>query len=303
MNQSSTRASSPASTRATTWSERLSAYYYLCRFDKPIGTELVLWPTLWALWIASIGSPAWGIVLLMALGAVFMRAAGCAINDFADRKVDAHVARTKTRPLASGVISSKEALLVFAILILASASLLFFLPIATFYWALGAVLLATIYPFMKRYTHLPQVVLGAAFSWSIPMAYSAVGQTPDLSCWLLYAANLAWTVAYDTQYAMTDREDDLKIGVKSTAILFGRYDLAMIASLQTSSLVLLSLVLWREQLLNVLSCMMLLLIAADFIYQFYKTRNREPELTFWAFRHNRWIGPMVFAAVMLGMYV
>lgn len=289
-------------TRATTWTQRLSAYYYLCRFDKPIGTELVIWPTLWALWVASDGSPAWGVVGLMALGAVLMRAAGCAINDFADRKIDAHVARTKTRPLATGIISAKEALAVFALLIVASASLLLFLPIATFYWALGAVLLATIYPFMKRYTHLPQVVLGAAFSWSIPMAYSAVGQTPDLSCWLLYVANLAWTVAYDTQYAMTDREDDLKIGVKSTAILFGRYDLGMIGLLQGISLLLLTAVMWREHLLNVFSSTMLLLIAADFSYQYYKTRNREPALTFWAFRHNRWIGPMVFVVVLLGLY-
>jgi 4-hydroxybenzoate polyprenyltransferase and related prenyltransferases len=195
-----------------TWQQRLEAYYYLCRFDKPIGTELVFWPTMWALWIANQGTPQFSILIPMILGTIFMRAAGCAINDFADRKVDGAVERTKHRPLATGVISAKEAIYVFLILVLASACMLFFLPIETFYWSFGALFLAFIYPFMKRYTHLPQVFLGAAFSWSIPMAYTAVGQTPDLTCWLLYFGNLAWTVAYDTQYAITDREYDLKIG-------------------------------------------------------------------------------------------
>ena len=155
---------------AATWRERFQAYYYLCRFDKPIGTELVFWPTMWALWIAAKGMPSLGILIPMILGVIFMRAAGCAINDFADRKVDGHVERTKTRPLASGIIQPVEAIWVFLVLVLASACLLFFLPIETFYWSFGALLLAFIYPFMKRYTHLPQVFLGAAFSWSIPMA-------------------------------------------------------------------------------------------------------------------------------------
>jgi len=194
-----------------TWRERLEAYYYLCRFDKPIGTELVFWPTMWALWIANQGMPSIGILIPMILGTIFMRAAGCAINDFADRNVDGHVERTKTRPLATGVISAKEAIYVFLDLVALSAAMLLFLPIETFYWSFGALFLAFIYPFMKRYTHLPQVFLGAAFSWSIPMAYTAVGATPDLTCWLLYFGNLAWTVAYDTQYAITDREYDLKI--------------------------------------------------------------------------------------------
>ena len=201
-------------TQTITWRERLEAYYYLCRFDKPIGTELVFWPTMWALWIANSGTPSLSVLIPMILGTIFMRAAGCAINDFADRKVDGAVERTKTRPLATGVIRSREAIYVFLALVFASAFMLFFLPIETFYWSFGALFLAFIYPFMKRYTHLPQVFLGAAFSWSIPMAYTAVGQTPDLTCWLLYFGNLAWTVAYDTQYAITDREDDLKIGIK-----------------------------------------------------------------------------------------
>ncbi|MGE8538207.1 MAG: 4-hydroxybenzoate octaprenyltransferase [Acinetobacter sp.] len=287
--------------QAITWRERLNAYYYLCRFDKPIGTELVFWPTMWALWIAAQGMPRLEILIPMILGVIFMRAAGCAINDFADRKVDAHVERTKNRPLATGVISAKEAIMVFLVLVAASACLLFFLPIETFYWSFGALLLAFIYPFMKRYTHLPQVFLGAAFSWAIPMAYTAVGQTPDLTCWLLYFGNLAWTVAYDTQYAIADREYDLKIGVKSTAILFGRHDIAIISALQASSIVLIAAALWLENLLLPFGLLALLLVAADFIYQWIKTRDKNPQLCFWAFRHNRWIGLIIFAGILLAL--
>lgn len=283
---------------ASTWRERFQAYYYLCRFDKPIGTELVLWPTMWALWIAAKGMPSLGILIPMILGVIFMRAAGCAINDFADRKVDGHVERTKTRPLASGVIQPIEAIWVFLVLVLASACLLFFLPVETFYWSFGALFLAFIYPFMKRYTHLPQVFLGAAFSWSIPMAYTAVGQTPDLTCWLLYFGNLAWTVAYDTQYAITDREYDLKIGVKSTAILFGKYDLQIIGLLQLSSLLLLAWAFWREQLLP-WAALGLLVVAVDFIYQAVKTKDRDPAICFWAFRHNRWVGLIIWLGIVL----
>ncbi len=283
----------------TTWRQRLAAYYYLCRFDKPIGTELVFWPTMWALWIASKGIPDLKILLVMSLGVLFMRAAGCAINDFADRKVDAHVERTKTRPLATGVIRAREAVFVFLGLVAASACLLFFLPIETFYWSFGALFLAFIYPFMKRYTHLPQVFLGAAFSWSIPMAYTAVGQTPDLICWLLYFGNLAWTVAYDTQYAITDREYDLKIGVKSTAILFGRFDIQIIGSLQLLSLGLIGSALYLEDLLIPLGLVALLVVAADFIYQAVKTKDRDPQICFWAFRHNRWVGMIIFIGIFL----
>ena len=290
-----------ATAQAITWRERLSAYYYLCRFDKPIGTELVFWPTMWALWVAAKGMPDLGILVLMILGVIFMRAAGCAINDFADRKVDAHVERTKTRPLATGIISAKEAVMVFLVLVAASACLLFFLPIETFYWSFGALFLAFIYPFMKRYTHLPQVFLGAAFSWSIPMAYTAVGQTPDLTCWLLYFGNLAWTVAYDTQYAITDREYDLKIGVKSTAILFGQHDIQIISILQALSLVLIVAALWIEDLLIPFGLMGLLAVAIDFIYQWSKTRDKDPQRCFWAFRHNRWVGLMIFLGIFTAL--
>ncbi len=289
--------------QATTWRERLSAYYYLCRFDKPIGTELVFWPTMWALWVANQGTPSFAILIPMILGTIFMRAAGCAINDFADRKVDGAVERTKTRPLATGVIKAREAIYVFLALVFASACMLFFLPIETFYWSFGALFLAFIYPFMKRYTHLPQVFLGAAFSWSIPMAYTAVGVTPDLTCWLLYFGNLAWTVAYDTQYAITDREYDLKIGVKSTAILFGKFDIQIISLLQLISIVLIGTALAIEDLLMPFGLIALAAVGADFIYQWTKTKDRNPQLCFWAFRHNRWVGLMIFIGIFAALVV
>jgi len=285
----------------THWRQRLSAYYYLCRFDRPIGTELVFWPTMWALWIASGGVPNLQILLIMVLGVIFMRAAGCAINDFADRKVDGHVERTKNRPLASGVIRAREAVAVFIVLVAASAALLFFLPIECFYWSFGALFLAFIYPFMKRYTQLPQVFLGAAFSWSIPMAYTAVGVEPDLTCWLLYFGNLAWTVAYDTQYAITDRKDDLKIGVKSTAILFGKYDIPIISLLQASSLILIGCALYRENLLFPYAIIALLIALVDFIYQWTQTKDRDPKRCFLMFCHNRWIGLIVFAGIFVAL--
>ena len=288
-----------ATTQHTTWQQRLEAYYYLCRFDKPIGTELVFWPTMWAMWIANKGIPEIKILIPMILGTIFMRAAGCAINDFADRKVDGHVERTKTRPLATGVISAKEAIFVFLFLVTASAAMLLFLPIESFYWSFGALFLAFIYPFMKRYTHLPQVFLGAAFSWSIPMGYTAVGVEPNLTCWLLYFGNLAWTVAYDTQYAITDREFDLKIGVKSTAILFGKYDIEIISLLQVSSIVLIGAALYLENILIPFGVAALILVFLDFIYQWTKTKNRDPQRCFWAFRHNRWVGLIIFIGIFM----
>ena len=288
-----------ATTQHTTWQQRLEAYYYLCRFDKPIGTELVFWPTMWAMWIANKGIPDIKILIPMILGTIFMRAAGCAINDFADRKVDGHVERTKTRPLATGVISAKEAIFVFLFLVTASAAMLLFLPIESFYWSFGALFLAFIYPFMKRYTHLPQVFLGAAFSWSIPMGYTAVGVEPNLTCWLLYFGNLAWTVAYDTQYAITDREFDLKIGVKSTAILFDKYDIEIISLLQASSIVLIGVAFYLENILIPFGAAALILVFLDFIYQWTKTKNRDPQRCFWAFRHNRWVGLIIFVGIFM----
>ncbi|MDQ9019710.1 4-hydroxybenzoate octaprenyltransferase [Acinetobacter sichuanensis] len=286
----------------TSWRDRLEAYYYLCRFDKPIGTELVFWPTMWALWIAAGGIPDLVTLTAMVLGTIFMRAAGCAINDFADRKVDAHVERTKNRPLATGVISAKEAIWVFIALVAASACTLFFLPIATFYCALAGLVLAFIYPFMKRYTHLPQVVLGMAFSWGIPMSFTAMGKPLDWSCWLLYFGNLAWTVAYDTQYAITDREYDLKIGVKSTAILFGKYDIEIISLLQAISVLLIGATLYLENLLFPYGLIALIIVVADFIYQWTKTNDRDPQRCFWAFRHNRWVGFIIFVGIFIALY-
>lgn len=291
-----------ATLQQTTWRDRLEAYYYLCRFDKPIGTELVFWPTMWALWIAAGGIPDTVTLIAMVLGTIFMRAAGCAINDFADRKVDAHVERTKNRPLATGVISATEAVWVFVALVAASACTLLFLPIATFYCALAGLVLAFIYPFMKRYTHLPQVVLGMAFSWGIPMSFTAMGKPLDWTCWLLYFGNLAWTVAYDTQYAITDREYDLKIGVKSTAILFGKYDIQIISLLQATAVILIGASLYLENLLFPYGLIALLVVVADFIYQWTKTNDRDPQRCFWAFRHNRWVGLIIFVGIFVALY-
>lgn len=288
-----------ATTHSITWQQRLEAYYYLCRFDKPIGTELVFWPMMWALWIAAQGIPPLPILIAFVLGTIFMRAAGCAINDFADRKVDGQVERTKNRPLATGIIRPKEAVAVFCVLVLVSACMLFLLPIATFYCAFGALGLAFIYPFMKRYTHLPQVVLGMAFSWGIPMAFTALGKPLDLTCWLLYFGNLCWTVAFDTQYAITDREYDLKIGVKSTAILFGKFDIEIIALLQMVSILLIGGALYLADILYPWGLIALFAVAIEYIYQWTKTRHREPQMCFWAFRHNRWVGMIIFAGIFL----
>jgi 4-hydroxybenzoate polyprenyltransferase len=230
-----------------------------------------------------------------------MLSAGCVINDFADRLVDGQVARTKNRPLASGKVSSKGALVLFAILIALSASLLLFLPLETLYWAFGAVFLATLYPFMKRWTYLPQFVLGAAFSWAIPMAFVAQGQTPDLVCWLLYIANLCWTVAYDTQYAMTDREDDLKAGIKSTAILFANNDLLIIGFLQLLFLILMATVFY---LLNLSIPAYIGLVIAFFLFglQYLQTRDRLPAHTFKAFLNNCWVGRAVWVGVVVALF-
>jgi 4-hydroxybenzoate polyprenyltransferase len=278
---------------------RLPDFLKLARFDRPIGIWLLLWPTLCAVVIAGDGRPAWKFVLIFTLGVVLMRAAGCVINDIADRNFDGQVRRTRARPLASGRISAKEAAVFFIVLLALSASLLLFLNRATFYWALGAVAIASVYPFMKRYTHLPQVVLGAAFSWGIPMAFVAQGQTPGPVCWLLFAGNLCWTVAYDTFYAMADREDDLKAGIKSTAILFGDMDLVMIGSLQ--ALFLFALWLMGGRLDLAWPFPVALLVAAGFFaWQHRLAREREPERCLQAFLNNHWVGAVVFAGVVLG---
>lgn len=302
----------------STFRNKLQAYIHLTRFDKPVGIELLLWPTLWAVFLAAFGAPSalseaavtalpgvlpsWSLLLIFALGAILMRAAGCAINDFADRKVDGSVSRTKGRPLADGRLSAKEAVGAFLVLSLLSASLLFWLPIEVFYWSLGAVFLAFIYPFMKRYTHLPQVFLAAAFGWAIPMAYVAVQGYPDVWCWLLFIAYMCWTVAYDTQYAMADREDDLKIGVKSTAILFGQFDVLIIALLQTAFLGLMGVVLYHyfsDTRLGLIPVYALGLVAILFAQQNRACATRQPMACFKAFLANVWVGRYVFLVVAL----
>lgn len=278
---------------------RLPDFVALARLDRPIGIWLLLWPTLWAVYIAGNGMPSARILIIFTLGVVLMRSAGCVINDWADRNVDGQVTRTKGRPLASGKVKPNEALVLFGVLVLASAALLPFLNKATFYWSFGAIGLATLYPFMKRFTHLPQVVLGAAFSWAIPMAFVAQGETPGPLCWLLYAANLCWTVAYDTQYAMVDREDDLNAGIKSTAILFGDMDLMIIGCLQ--GLFLLALWMLGSRLgLAWPFFVSLAGAAALFVVQFRRSEAREAAGCFSAFLHNHWVGAALFAGVFFG---
>lgn len=278
---------------------RLPDFLKLARFDRPIGIWLLLWPTLWAVYIAGNGTPPLRIIVIFALGVIFMRAAGCVINDLADRDFDGQVWRTRERPLAAGRIKPKEALACFALLVAASASLLLFLNLETFYWSFGAIAIASIYPFMKRYTYLPQVVLGAAFSWGIPMAFVAQGQTPGPVCWLIFAANLSWTVAYDTYYAMADREDDLKAGIKSTAILFGEMDLMIIASLQALFLFALWMAGSRLELAWPFA-LSLLGVMALFVWEFRLAGEREPGKCLQAFLHNHWVGALLFAGVFLG---
>lgn len=278
---------------------RLPDFLKLARFDRPIGTWLLLWPTLWAVYIAGDGRPPLGIIVIFTLGVVLMRAAGCVINDLADRNFDGQVARTRDRPLATGRIKAKEAAVFFIVLLALAASLLLFLNRATFYWAFGAVALASLYPFMKRFTHMPQVVLGAAFSWGIPMAFVAQGKVPGPECWLIFVANLCWTVAYDTYYAMADRDDDLKAGIKSTAILFGDMDLMIIGSLQAMFVLALWMLAGRLGLAWPFS-LSLLGVLALFAWEFRLAGEREPARCLQAFLHNHWVGALLFAGVFLG---
>ncbi len=285
--------------------QKIQALIHLTRFDKPVGIELVFWSTLWAVFLSAIEYrqlPPWHVVVIFALGATLMRAAGCAINDFADRKVDGHVARTKGRPLADGRLTGREAVWTFVILSWVSCALLVFLPVQVFFWSFGAVALAFIYPFMKRFTHLPQVFLAAAFGWAIPMAYVAVsttltGQTQvDRWCWLLFAGYMCWTVAYDTQYAMSDREDDVKIGVKSTAILFGKYDVFIIGLLQAVFLVSLAIIFWHY--FGLLAVLTLLPTIRMFYRQNKKCLTYHRQLCFEAFLDNVWVGRYIFVVIV-----
>lgn len=276
--------------------EKLSAYVQLMRMDKPIGTYLVLWPALWALWIAAEGIPDLKLLFIFTLGAFLTRSAGCAINDFADRKVDGHVKRTAQRPIPSGRVTPKEAVMLFSGMMLLAFVLVLFTNWQTVLLSFGAVALTAVYPFMKRYTHLPQVVLGAAFAWAVPMAFSAVTGTVPWYAWLIYAATLLWTVAYDTLYAMVDRDDDLKIGVKSTAILFGDADKLIVTILQMITLALL-IGLGLHLQLSVWFFAGLTGAAALFIRQQYQVRHRERDPCFRAFLNNHYVGLIIFAGI------
>jgi 4-hydroxybenzoate polyprenyltransferase len=276
---------------------RLKLYTQLVRLDRPIGIYLLMWPTLWALAIAGEGAPDLWVLFVFVCGAVLMRSAGCAINDYADRDIDKLVPRTQDRPLTSGRISSKEALLVFAVLSL--LAFLLVLTLNTYTIALSAVgvVLAATYPFMKRYHYLPQVHLGAAFGWAVPMAYAAQTGEVNKITWLLYTATLLWTVAYDTMYGMADREDDLKIGVKSTAILFGEADRLVIGLLQF----LFILTLWLiGQELQFSGIYFTGLIGASILLAYEQAMiiYRLPDYCFQAFLHNHWVGATVFFGII-----
>ncbi|CAA6821573.1 MAG: 4-hydroxybenzoate polyprenyltransferase (EC [uncultured Thiotrichaceae bacterium] len=277
----------------------LHHYGRLIRIERPIGSYLVLWPTLWALWIASEGLPDVKLLIIFVLGVFIMRSAGCAINDIADRNIDAHVERTRDRPIAAGNITLSEALAVFGVLLLLAFVLVLQLNLLTILFSVGAAALAASYPFMKRYHHLPQAYLGVAFSSAILMAFTAVtNQFPPPGAWLLFTANLLWTTGYDTLYGMCDREDDLKIGVKSTAILFGDYDRLWVSILQISTLVLLSIV-GKLNALGIWFWLSLLLAAGLFAYQQYLIRDRDRLLSLKAFLNNNWVGMIIFIGIFL----
>lgn len=274
------------------------AYLQLMRLHKPIGIYLVLWPTLWALWIAAEGVPSLTVLLVFVLGVVVMRSAGCVINDFADRKIDGDVKRTKDRPLVTGLISAKQAMILFIILCAFAFLLVLSMNTLTIYLSVGGLILAFIYPFMKRHTYLPQVFLGAAFAWAVPMAYAAETNSLPSIVWLIYMATLIWTVAYDTMYAMVDRDDDLKIGVKSTAILFGNSDRAIIAFLQV--LVILTLCIIGQQLkLGQYFYLGIVVSSVLFVYQQHLIRHRDRDACFKAFLNNNWVGLVLFCAIFL----
>ena len=280
------------------WRERLGQYWKLVRGDRPIGVLLLLWPTWWALWIASEGVPAWGTLLVFTAGVWLTRSAGCVINDYADRWLDPQVQRTRGRPLATGAVSGREALAVFAVLMVAAFALVLMLNWLTVYLSVAGLFLAASYPYLKRYTYLPQVYLGLAFGWGIPMAFAAVqGSVPPVA-WVLYCANILWATAYDTWYAMVDRDDDLRAGSKSTAILFGDMDLVAQGVLYALVFAALWMVGRQAQLGLVYWCALglsMLLV----MYEFHIARHRERDACFRAFLHNHWVGAAVFAGIAL----
>ena len=270
------------------------------RLDKPVGTYLLLWPTLWGLWLAAEGMPDVDILIIFVLGVYLMRAAGCVINDYADRKVDGHVERTCLRPLATGKISSKEALVLFFGLCFASLGLVMFTNSATIAMSVIAVALAAIYPFMKRYTHWPQVVLGAAFAMAIPMGFTAQTGATELTAWLVFGAAVCMTIAYDTYYAMVDREDDLIIGIKSTAVLFAQWDLPIIASFQGLCVALL-IVSGQINQLGYFYYTGVSVMAVLFVYQNHLGRSRIRDNYFKAFINSHWAALSVWLGLVLDL--
>ncbi len=279
------------------WTERLRQYALLMRLDRPIGSLLLLWPALWALWLAGEGHPRILVVVVFVMGVVLMRSAGCVINDYADRHVDPHVARTRSRPIAAGKVTTREALILFVVLCLTAFALVLLMNRLTILMSFGGAVLAAVYPFTKRYTHLPQVVLGMAFGWAVPMAFAAqTGAVPPLA-WLLFIATVLWATAYDTMYAMVDRPDDLRIGVKSTAILFGEADRHLIALIQVLFFVVMVLI-GRQMHLGPYYYAGLVTAMALAIYQMVLIWRREPAGCFKAFLNNNWLGAAVFAGIV-----
>ena len=273
------------------------AYIKLMRLDKPIGILLLLWPTLSAIWLAD-PYPTEKLVLIFTLGVIVMRSAGCVVNDYADRHFDAHVERTQSRPLVQGELTANNAKWTLLILLLMAACLLLFLNALSWLIAGFALLTAMIYPFMKRYTYFPQIVLGIAFSWSIPMVYAATIEQFPLTCWLLCLANICWTVAYDTEYAMVDRNDDIKIGIKSTAVLFGYYDKLWIGILQIITLICLIIIGLNNHLSFIYYCG-LLVVSLLFIYQQWLINDRDRTRCFKAFQNNNYVGFMMFLSIFI----
>ncbi|WP_299734464.1 4-hydroxybenzoate octaprenyltransferase [uncultured Endozoicomonas sp.] len=275
---------------------RWKDFVQLARIDRPIGVFLLMWPTLWALWLAADGIPSTHNLLVFVAGVILTRSAGCVINDYADRNVDGHVKRTRERPLVTGRIQPKEALIYAAVLFLLAFLLVLTTNSLTISLSFVALLFAAAYPFAKRYTYLPQVVLGIAFGCSIPMAFTAEAGELTTQAWLLFTANLMWTVAYDTQYAMVDRDDDIKVGIKSTAILFGEMDNVIIGFFQLTALIALIMV-GRQLELSWPFYISLTAAAAGFFWQQRQTRNRERMRCFKAFLSNHWIGAIIFLGI------
>jgi 4-hydroxybenzoate polyprenyltransferase len=278
---------------------RLILYAKLVRLDKPIGSLLLLWPTLCALWLASAGKPDWQLVVIFSVGTVLMRSAGCAINDFADRDFDKHVKRTAERPLTAGLIQPWEAVMVAVVLALLSLALIHPLNLLTKQLSVFAVLIAASYPYFKRFFALPQAYLGIAFGFGIPMAYAAVLNTVPVEAWILLLANVFWALAYDTEYAMVDRDDDLRIGIRTSAITFGRYDVLAVMLCYAISLALVTAV-GMQQGLSKIFFLGMLVAAGIAVYHWTLIRGRDRMRCFAAFRHNNWLGAAVFAGVVLG---